>query len=72
MATLVSSRAPHGLSLLTAPLRALAEAVNVLRSAQRAAHLADKLYHHSDEQLAAKGLSRDAISARILAELDGR
>lgn len=71
MATLTSS-APSGLNALTAPLRGLSEAFEMLRAAQRAAHLADDLYNKSDEALAARGMTRSDVSTVILRELDAR
>lgn len=71
MATLTLA-APSGLSTLAAPFRALLDGVDALRAAQRAAHVADDLYNCSDETLAARGLTRADVTARILGELESR
>ena len=72
MATLTSSAPTSGLPVLTAPFRRLLGAVDMLRAAQRASHLADTLYHASDDALTARGLKRADVSGLILSELERR
>lgn len=72
MATLTSSAPTPTLSALVAPFRRLLDAVDMLRAAQRAAHLADTLYHASDDALSARGLKRADVSGLILTELERR
>jgi hypothetical protein len=71
MSTL-STNVPFAAATLTAPFRMLAEAVAVLSAANRAAMLADHLFKQSDDTLAARGMTREDIAAKVLAELDRR
>lgn len=60
------------ISGLPRPLRGLADAIDRLRAAQRAALTAQRLFSMDDAALSRNGLSRADIPARIIAELDAR